>query len=80
MMTLPYVTLRDPRLPHQVVFAVTNKHHLTVSCNCRRRLNYAGPETYEPMARIRNLDDARKAYDDAQNHDRPFKTSDLAVW
>lgn len=70
---LKYVTLRDPSLTHQAVFAITSHGAATtVSCNCRNG--------HPPMGRTFDLDDARALYNNPRNHMERFIEEDRAKW
>lgn len=76
---LPYVTLVDPMLDHQVVFHVIASH-IIVSCNCRR-VKTDGADAYESMGRVDgSLPKARLFYNDPSLHTKPFGEEDKAKW
>lgn len=77
------VTLRDPSLPHQVVFlARGGSHPVEVSCNCR--LTRRGPgktPSYTPIAPGPDLDTARWEYNRPAAHwTRLDPATDAARW
>lgn len=81
-MQLPFYTLRNAELPHQVVlFNQTGNASVMVSCNCRKTVNrFNKVLTYEPMGKTRNLDESRALYNDPNNHRIPFSKEDEAKW
>ena len=81
-MRLKYMTLRDPDLPHQVVFFTpSGKTAIMVSCNC---LVENRPQNnmpfYEAMGPTENLDQSRELYNNPDNHRKPFGDCDKAKW
>lgn len=73
---LPRVVVRDPNLPHQVVFEV-RKMKLHISCNC---LRLPGGR-YESMGITDgDIKVARKLYNNPKNHWGPFGEEDEAKW
>jgi hypothetical protein len=75
-----HVTLRDPSLPHQVVFLGGGDLPIQVSCNCRRTIHHTTP-AYEPIGLGPTLDAARVLYDDPASHRTPFDPAvDAARW
>lgn len=81
MMQLSHVTLADDSLTHQVRFT-TYHGGLYVSCNCRRTIvNETFQKLHtEAIGRYRDLDEARKLYNDPANHWKPFSKEDESRW
>jgi hypothetical protein len=78
---LPYVTLRDETLPHQVVFLIMNCTTM-VSCNCLAIKNINKDLTsHDPIGPAPTTADARELYDNPNNHRGPkFTDLDRAKW
>lgn len=81
-MRLSHVTLRDPTLPHQVVFSVgsSSTAGVHISCNCRAVVNHQGNVTYDTIGPTKDLDESRRLYNDPVNHRKPFSKEDEALW
>lgn len=77
-----YITLRDPSLPHQVVFFTpSGKTAIMVSCNCLADKNAINGVTfYDPIGRTENLDQSRELYNNPANHKSQFDDCDKAKW
>lgn len=78
-----HVTLRDPELPHQVVFLTPGgSHYPAVSCNCMRAWHGPGRTvTHDPMGPGPDLAAARALYNNPANHRKPFDPAiDGAKW
>lgn len=79
-MKLPYQTLRDSSLPHQVVFFTPGgTSRVLVSCNCRSAFNKKG-HYYDPIGPVMTLEESRKLYNNPANHHKPFTEEDKATW
>lgn len=78
MLKLPYQTLRDPSLPHQVVlFMIECRVH--VSCNCQ--LKDTNSDSHESIGQVDgSIRRARELYNDPKNHRVPFLKEDEAKW
>lgn len=76
-MKLSHVTLKDPTLPHQVVFFFSGVSGIPcISCNCRRK-----PDgSHSSMGRGPNIEAARALYNDPVNHRISFNRGDEAKW
>lgn len=82
MMKLDHVTLQDDTLTHQVRF-VTRGNTVCVSCNCRLTTgdhSKAGKAFHEPITSVRDLDEARRLFNDPENHWAKFGDEDHAKW
>jgi len=70
------VTLRDPNLPHQVVFFY-GEGGVHVSCNCL----CVGDEEYISMGKPDgDLAMSRWLYNNRANHRKSFEREDFAKW
>lgn len=77
---LPYQTLRDETLTHQVHFYIGGDY-VYMSCNCRRKPpSTTGQHSYSPITKNTDLAANRAAYNDPANHWKPFSQEDEAKW
>jgi hypothetical protein len=81
-MELPYQTVQDSTLTHQVRFSTT-RNVVTVSCNCRMHPGAhakAGKLNASPMGTSKSINESRELYNNPSNHWAPFTTEDEAKW
>lgn len=80
---LSHITLRDPTLPHQVVFQnPSGSNDIVVSCNCRQKYKTGVPGVvaYDPIGVANDIVEARILYNDPANHWTPFTEEYVAKW
>ena len=79
-MRLPYQTLVDRSLDHQVIFFCIGTR-VYISCNCRisadSSLNIVQAQ---PMGESNDLETAREFYNNPVNHAKDFTEEDKAKW
>lgn len=76
----PYTTDQDDNLTHQVRFSIRGDY-VSMSCNCRRKPpSSTGQHGYSPICKGTDLAVNRTAYNNPNNHFKPFGPEDEAKW
>lgn len=81
-LTIPYQTLLDDTLTHQVRITASN-NVIQVSCVCRKTVgthDKAGKMYHDPIGPTSNIEESRRLYNNAKNHYEPFGPDDVAKW